>query len=198
MRIRSVIVLALASILVFSTFSVAQGARLKLDLGNLASRAKENVNISIDKSTMDWALQGLNSKGADAEQMRALMKDLDGITVQSLKFEKEKAPAWEEILEAAKGAMQQLDGPQWKPLVSVTGKEAGSPQVVRVSLFKDAAGEMGGLAVLAVQPTEVTLVNIAGKIKLDQLESLGKALGKPGMLGPLGAKPSPQAKEQTK
>jgi hypothetical protein len=199
MRIRSVVVFALASSLVFSTYSLAQGARLKLDLGNLASRAKENVNISIDKSTMDWALQGLNSKGADAEQIRGLMKDLEAITVQSLKFEKEKAPAWDEIMEAAKGVLQQIDGPQWKSLVSVTGKEASGPQIVRVSLFKDAAGEMGGMAVLAIQPTEVTLVNIAGKIKLDQMEAIGKALGKPGMFGPLGsAKKEPQSKEQAK
>ncbi len=198
MRIRSVVVFALTSILASSTFSLAQGARLKLDLGNLTARAKENVNISIDKSTMDWALQGLN-KGADAEQIRGLMKDLDGITVQSLKFDKEKAPAWDEILEAVKGVIQLIDGPQWKPLVSVTSKEASGPQIVRVSLFKDAAGEMGGMAVLSVQPTEVTLVNIAGKIKLDQMEAIGKALGKPGMFGRLGTtKNEPQSKEQAK
>jgi hypothetical protein len=194
MRKHFIMVSALA--LALPVWAAAQGALLKLDLGDLASKAKESVNIHIDKNTVDWAMQGLKSKEGDTEELREIMKDLDGITVQSLEFEKnEKAPTVEELLGAARGVIQELDQPQWQSVINVTEKHAQRTQIVRISLYKNAAGKVGGLAVLAVEPGQITLVNIAGNIKLDQLGAIGKALGKPGMFGPLGASGSPKPKQ---
>jgi hypothetical protein len=194
MQKHSIMVLVLALALPVS--AAAQGAHLKLDLGNFASRAKEVVNISIDKTTVDWAMQALKSKGGDTEKMRELMKDLEGITVQNLEFEKnEKAPTVEELIGAARGVMQELDGPQWKSIINVTEKNAQRTEIVRVSLWKDAAGKIGGLALLAIEPGEITLIDVVGNVKLDQLDALGKAIGHPGMFGPLGGTASPQPKQ---
>jgi hypothetical protein len=179
-----------ASTLIFAMSLAAQAPALKLDLGDLSSRAKEVVNVSIDKNTVDWAMQALNSKGADAEKLRELMKELDGITVQALEFDRDKGPAWEELLAAAQGVIRQMDGAQWKSIVSAEEKGT-SPELVRVSLFTDAAGQVGGLGVLAVERSEIVLVNIVGNIRLDQLETIGKALGQPGMFGALGGAKSP-------
>jgi hypothetical protein len=190
MRINFIIVFVLASALALPVSAAAQGAHLKLDLGNLASKAKESANISIDKTTVDWAMQGLKSEGGDTAKLRELMKELDGITIQALEFEKDKAPAMQELMEAAKNVIQELDGPQWKPVVSVSGNE-----VVRVSLWKNAAGEVGGLAILAIEPGEIAFVNVVGKIRLDQLGDLGKALGRPGLLGKMGGGGAPKAKQ---
>jgi hypothetical protein len=192
MRKHFIMVLALA----LPVSAAAQGSHLKLDLGNLASRAKESVNITIDKTTVDWAMQALKSKGGDTEKMRELMKDLEGITVQVLGFEKnEKAPAVEELIEAARGVMQELDGPQWKTFINVTEKHAQRTELVRVSLWNDAAGKIGGLALLAIEPGEIVLINVVGNVKLDQLDALGKAFGHPGMFGPLGGTAPPQPKQ---
>jgi len=188
-------ILVLASALAFPISAAAQSAYLKLDLGNLASRAKESVNISIDKTTVDWAMQALNSKGGDTAKLRELMKDLDAITVQALEFDKDKAPSTEELLDAAKNVVRELEGPQWKPIVSATEKHEHGTEMVRVSRWKNAAGEIGGLTVLAIEPGEIVLVNVVGKIKLDQINDLGKALGQPGMFGPLGGSASPQPKK---
>jgi hypothetical protein len=188
MRIYSVMVFVLASALSFPVSAAAQSARLKLDLGNLSSRAKETVNISIDKNTVDWAVQALNSEGGGAAKMRELMKELEGITVQSLEFEKDKGPSTEELIEAARSVMQELDRPQWQSIISATEKHAQRTELVRVSLWKDAAGEIGGLALLAIEPGEIVLVNVVGKVKLDQIEAIGKAIGHPGMFGPLEGK----------
>ena len=116
MKIRCFWIAALAAALAVPVLSMAQGARLKLDLGGLSARATEEVNISIDKSTLDWALQAAKSKGEDAEKLRDLMKDLDAITVQVLDFKGEKAPSWEELMKATSGVMKQIDGPQWTPI----------------------------------------------------------------------------------
>jgi hypothetical protein len=187
-----VLVLALA----LPVAAAAQGPRLKLDLGDLASKAKESVNINIDKNTVDWAMQGLKSKEGDTEKLRELMKDLEGITVQSLEFEKnEKAPKVEELIGAARSVIQELDRPQWQSVINVTEKHAQRTEVVRMSLYKDAAGKIGGLALLAVEPGQITLINVAGNVKLDQLGAIGKVLGKPGMFGALGGTPSPAPKQ---
>jgi hypothetical protein len=190
----SILVLILALALPVS--GAAQSAPLKLDLGNLASRAKESVNISIDKTTVDWAMQALKSKGGDTEKMRELMKDLEGITVQNLEFEKnEKAPAVEELIEAARNVIQELDRPQWKSILNVTEKNAQRTEIVRLSLYKDAADKIGGLALLSIEPGEITLINVVGNVKLDQLDAIGKAIGNPGMFGSLGGTATPQPKQ---
>jgi hypothetical protein len=197
MKMRCFIVVVLAAAVVFTAalalpVSVAaQGARLKLDLGDLAARATEEVNISVDKSTLEWAIQAVDSKGGDAEKLRELMKELEAITVQVMEFKGEKTPSWDELMQAAGGVMKQIEGPQWKPIVSVTGKEEGKPEFVRISLFNDSAGEVGGLAVLVLEPTEVVLVNMVGKVRLDQLGTLGQIMGKQGMFGFPDSKPAP-------
>ena len=200
MKIHCVIgmVVALASALAVPVPSAAQGARLKLDLGDLSSRAKEVVNITIDKSTIEWAMQAFNSKGGDVKKLQDLMKDLEGIYVQAVEFEQDGAPPYEELVAAARSAMQEIDGPQWTPIVSVTSKEGSDSEFVRISLFKDSAGKTNGLAVLVVEPNEVVLVNLVGSVRLDQLGILGEVLGKAGMSGlPIGGTP-PKVKEEGK
>jgi hypothetical protein len=183
-------------VLALPILAAAQSAQLKLDLGNLASKAKESVNISIDRTTVDWASQALKSKGGDTEKMRELMKDLEGITVQVLEFEKnEKAPSVEELVAAARGVIKELDGPQWKSIINVTEKHEKRTELVRISLWKDAAGKIGGLALLAIEPGEIALISVVGNVKLDQLETIGKAIGHPGMFGPLGGAVSSQPKQ---
>jgi len=183
MKIRCFMIVALTAALIIPVSAAAQGARLKLDLGALASRATEETNISIDKSTLEWAIQAASSKGGDTEKLRDLMKELESITVQVMEFESAKAPSWDELIDAAAGVMKQIDGPQWSPIVSVTGKKENDPQFVRISLFKNSSGEVGGLGILSIEPDEVVLVNMVGKVRLDQLGVLGQVLGKPNMFG---------------
>jgi len=203
MRIRCFMVFVFTAAVVFTAALIipisatAQSARLELDLGDLAARATEEVNISIDKSTMEWAVQSAISKGGDVEKLQELMKELEAITVKVMEFESAKAPSWDELVEAAGGVMKQIDGPQWTPIVSVTGKKENAPQFVRISLFKDSAGEIGGMAVLVIEPDEVVLVNVVGKVRLDQLGALGQIMGKQGMFGAQAGKPEPEAEEET-
>jgi hypothetical protein len=195
MKTYSVMVFVLASALALPVSAAAQGAYLKLDLGNLASKAQESVNISIDRTTVDWAMQALKPEGGDTEKVRELMKELEGITVQALEFGNDKAPTVEELIGAARSVMQALDGPQWKPIINITEKNGQSTELVRVSLWKDPAGKIGGLALLAIEPGEIVLVNLVGNVRLDQLNALAKALGHPGMFGRLGGSASPQPKQ---
>ena len=52
------------------------------------------------------------------------------------------------------------------------------------------------LALLAIEPGEIVLIDVVGNVRLDQIESLGKALGQPGMFGSMGGNTAaPQSKE---
>jgi hypothetical protein len=167
----------------------ASDARLKLEIGELGARAKEAVNLAVDKNTLDWAAKAIAEKGGNEAELRQLMTELDGIYVQVLEFDKETLPAWSEIQEATKGVLAKLDGPGWSPIISVTERGKDGDEVVRISLFTDAAGKPGGLAVFVLERSEVVLVNVVGPVKLEQLARIGAALGKPDMFGPLaGAK----------
>jgi len=190
MRIRtflgSAAVLALATVLAAPVPALANDARLKLELGDLAASAKESVNITVDKNTIEWAAKAIGEKGGNEAELRQLMKELDGIYVQVLEFDEDKAPAWAELQKATKGVLAKLDGPGWTSVVAVTEHGEDGDEIVRISLFTDQAGNPGGLAIFALEPTEVALINIAGPVKLEQLGRIGAALGKPGMFGPMG------------
>ncbi len=181
----------------------AGDARLKLELGDLAARAKESVNIVVDKSTLDWAVAAIRENGGNEAELRRLMTELDGIYVQSLDFGP-TPPAWSELMEASKGVLAKLDGPGWTSVISSTEQGADGGEIVRVSLFTDAAGKSGGLAVFALERAELTLVNIVGPVKLEQLARIGTALGNSDLFEALGgdeaAKPktATEAKEKEK
>jgi len=182
-------IFALAFALVFAGMAAAQDGHLKLDLGSLTSRATQVVNINIDSTTLEWAMESIQAKGGDAQELKDLMKDLAEINVQVLEFDKQNPPAWEELVKAAQGVLKVIDGPQYTPMVSVTDKHGGTSDMVRISLFKDSDGKMGGLTVFVLEPTEIALINLVGRVSLDQLKQLGKALGQPELLNSLTGKP---------
>ncbi len=178
--------------------------RLRLDFGDLAAQAKEVVNITLDKNTIGWAAKAAVAQGGNEAELRELMKELDGIYVQVLEFDKAQAPPWKELLDLTKGVRSQLDGPGWSPVVSVTERNKGGDEIVRICLRSGASSEPTGLAVFVLNPKEVVLINVAGPVKLDQLARIGAALGQPGMFGPLGgstgkkATAKAEAKEEKK
>lgn len=195
MRFRSVMLLVLVFVLSVPVLSQAQNARLTLDLGDLPSRASSVVDITIDKNTLDWALQAKKSQGMNADEMRELMKELESFTIKVLDFEEsEKAPSWDDLQSAARQALNELDSSRWQSIVSVTERKKESPSVVRISLLKPTAGVSGGMAILVVGPKSLVLINMAGNVSLDKLSQIGKALGKPGLLEEFGGNASPKSK----
>jgi hypothetical protein len=67
---------------------------------------------------------------------------------------------------------------------------------VRVSLYTDAAGKPGGLAVFTLERAEVVLVNVVGPVKLEQLARIGAALGNSDLFGALGGQEEAKAKPE--
>jgi Domain of unknown function (DUF4252) len=154
----------LAGLLVLASQSRAQ--RLKWNDEKLAARASDVVEVTVDGPLLKLAGRFLSDDDEDEAQVKKLVAGLKGIYVKNFEFKNpgEYSPADLENFRA------QLKGPEWERVVGVHSKEDGED--VEVYIKKDPKG-MGGLAIIATEPKELTLVNIVGPIDLDTLTELG-------------------------
>ncbi|MGA8041414.1 MAG: DUF4252 domain-containing protein [Terracidiphilus sp.] len=144
----------------------------------LAARASNVTEVTMDKNMLGTASQFLNGKGADDAKTRQLIQDLDGVYVREYEFDKpgQYSPADIEQIR------QHFQTDEWKPMVHVRESKSGEMTDV---LVKQVNGQNRGMFVLDAEPKELSIVLILGPIRMDQLGQLGQ-LGALGSLGALG------------
>ena len=155
------------------------------DFSRLNAAAIDVVDVSVDQSLLGMAAAFLGSGGDDA-QLKSLISSLKGIYVKSFTFGKDGAYD-AAMLEPVR---RQLSTGQWTRLMAAKSSKDGSDMAVYLWRNGD---RPGGLAVLSVEPREVTLVNIVGAIDLAQLKALQGKFGVPELeigdtKGPKGQK----------
>ncbi len=152
----------------------AQDARIQTGhLDALAAKATQTFNVNIDERLIQLTAKFLSSKNADEARVKELVTGLKGIYVKSLTFETEGqySPADAESIRA------QVRNPPWNRIVDVTSKKEG---IVEVYLQLNGS-QVAGLAVLALRPKEITVVNIVGPVDLDKLSQLEGTFGVPDL-----------------
>jgi hypothetical protein len=151
---------------------MAAGQQVKWNYDKLAARASDSVDVNLDGSVLRLAAKFLSSDDPDQAKAKKLVEGLKGIYVKTFEFKNagEYSPADVESFRA------QLHSPDWQRIVGVHGKEDGED--VDVYIKPEAKG-IGGLAIIAAEPKELTLVNIVGPIDLDSLSELGGHFGIP-------------------
>ena len=161
----------LALVLLLPTPAGAQQSRLQLDhLNRLAGQATETVDVTLDASMLQLAGRFMSADQPDQAAVKELLSGLQGIYVKSFEFTEEGAYTAAD-LEAVRG---QLRDSRWSRLINVQGKR----ESVEIYMWRD--GERsGGLAILAAEPRELTIVNIVGEIDLSRLASLQGQFGIP-------------------
>ena len=154
--------------------SSAQDPRIQTSsLDHLASKAEQTVDVSLDASMMRLAAMVFDKKDADEMRVKQLVEGLKGIYVRSFEFEKEG-----EYLTADLDSIRsQLRGSAWSRLVNVSSKKEGSVEIYLMSQ----GSQILGLAVLAYEPKEITVVNILGDIDLQKLSELEGNFGVPDL-----------------
>lgn len=165
---------------VLPVLAVAQAGKLAIpDFGDLAKKATESVDITLDG---DMLKSATNMMGAGAHHNPAggdlsnVVDGLKAITVRSFTFDKPDMYSEQEVA----GVLAQVDAPGWKKIISVHEKG----ERVEIHMRENSAD--GGLLIVSEEPKELTIVNIAGKINLDQLRQLQGHLGVPSMPGVIG------------
>ena len=150
-------------------------ARLRIDhLEKLASKAAEVVDVTLDQSMLQLAARFMSDeRSPDEAEARELIKQLKGVYVKSFEFDKEGeySPADVEAIRT------QLHTP-WSRIVDVRSKREGENAEVYL-MNSGAENKISGLAIIAAEPKELTVVNIVGPIDVDRLIELEGRLGVP-------------------
>jgi Domain of unknown function (DUF4252) len=175
--------LLLACLVAFgSAAGFAQNAKLQLSqLDKLAAKASSVTNVTLDGSLLKLATQEMSQKAsASNSQKKAsaaeLIHRLKGIYVKSFEFDKPGEYSKADV----ESITRQLESGGWKAIVHVEEKKSGETTGIYVM---QEGGETVGMAIVAAEPKELTVVNLVGPIDFSQLGSLGSL----GALGQLGA-----------
>ena len=154
--------------------AMAQNPRIETSqLDALAAKASQTVDVNIDERLMQLAAKFLSSKDADEAKVKDLVNGLKGIYVKSFEFEAEGQYSEADL----EGIRSQLRNTAWNRIVNVHSKKEGSVEVYLMQV----GNQISGLAVLATEPKEITVVNIIGPVDLDKLTQLEGEFGIPDL-----------------
>ena len=172
LRLAPVLLLVLAG----SALSTrAQSGKLQLDqLDALASRASQTTEVKLDEHLLQITAKLFSKNDKDDVDIKELLKNLKGIYVKSFQFEKENEYTPAEV----DSVLSQLRGAGWNKIVGVTSRKDGNNVDVYVMTIGD---QITGMAVLSIEPKELTVVNIVGPINLEKLSDLEGSFGVPDL-----------------
>jgi len=173
MRFRSVILLC-ALLALPALASAADPGRLQLpDFSALTKKATQSVDISLDPSLLRMASGVINSDdNGNGAAVNGLIQGIRGIYVRSYTFDKPGEYSKDDV----KAVQAQLLAPGWQPIVSTHDLKQGS----NVDIYVLRSGNRtDGIAIIAAQPLQLTIVNIVGSIDLAKLAQLQGQFGVP-------------------
>src|SRR5437763_13022341 len=164
------LILALIAALALPITASAQGTRINLDLPDMASKASETVDVTLDGPMLRLAGKFLSSTGADERAAKEMINGLSGIYVRSYEFEHEG----EYDKSQAERIRTQL-GPSWKKIVKVSSRTKED-----VDIYVDTRGDaVAGLLIISAEPKQFTVVNIVRPADIDKLPGLERQPGLP-------------------
>ena len=157
----------LASTLVAAALAPAWGQQIKLPpaIERLAEKAEESVDVTLDKSMLQFAGRFLSDKPDEAKAKR-ILGGLESIYVRSFEFAREGQYNAADL----DSVRAQLPAPAWSRVVGVKSMNGENVDVY----FKNAAGgQVGGVVVIAAEPRQLTIVSLVGTLDPAQLADLG-------------------------
>jgi hypothetical protein len=155
---------ALASLLFAQQF--------KFNLEHLADKSSDKVDISLNANLLQFAASWLDTKDPDEAKAKKIIGRLQGIYVKSFEFKKEGAYTKADLDQIR----NQLKAPEWQRML---GAESSQDRETVEIWLRSENNKMSGLAIVAADPTNLTVVNIVGSIELSELSELGGHFGIP-------------------
>lgn len=160
---------AFATLLALSSASAQQARRGKLEiqsLDRLAPQAAESVNVNLDETLLKIVPPILSDDDKDEKKVKDVVFGLKGVYVRRFAFDSEGAYGEGDIAPIR----QQLRAPGWQRIVEVRSRREDKKNI-EVYLLTE-AGRVEALALLSVEPKELTVINIVGSIDLQKLSQL--------------------------
>ncbi len=173
MRLRSVI--SVGALLALPALALAADpGRLQLpDFSALSKIATQSVDISLDPSLLHLASGVISSSDSgNGSAVNGLIRGIRGIYVRSYTFDKPGEYSKADV----KAVEAQLFAPGWKAVVSTHDLKQGN----NVDIYIRRTGaRTDGVAIIAADPRQLTIVNIVGSIDLAKLAQLQGQFGVP-------------------
>lgn len=173
MRLRSITLICALLALPALAFAAEPG-RLQLpDFSALSKKAAQSVDISLDPSLLNLAKSvGITDDSGNAAAVNGVIQGIRGIYVRSYSFDKPGEYSKADV----KAVEAQLLAPGWQPIVSTHDLKQGNN--VDIYILRN-GNRTDGVAIIAAEPRELTIVNIVGSIDLARLARLQGQFGVP-------------------
>jgi len=136
----------------------AQEFKLPANLDRLSAKAENSVEVTLDGSLLKLARRFLSDQDRDQAKARQLLAGLEAIYVRSFEFAGEGSYDMADV--AALRA--QFQAPAWSRIVGVKSKRGGNDVDVYLKTAVD--GQIAGIVIIAAEPRELTVVNVAGTL----------------------------------
>jgi Domain of unknown function (DUF4252) len=176
---------AAAMALAVSSSASAQSFQIPDRIEQLAPKARESVNITLDGPLLQLASQFM---GANEQQIKQLVSNLKAIHVRTFEFDREGQFSDADV-ESVRAQLRT----GWSRIIDT--REQGEHVEMYVKRDKE---QLGGLVIISAERRELSIVHIDGPIDLRQLSLLGGHLGIPaGVVPNIGggsSKPEPAPK----
>jgi hypothetical protein len=153
--------------------AVAYGQALDLSkLDKLAAKASDVTDVTLDGSLLRLAAKFLSADDPNQAKVKKLVAELKGVYVKTYDFDQEGEYSESDLA----SIRSQLRSPGWSRIVGVQSKKDRDNTEI---YLKSGGTEPGGLAIVCTNPKQLVVVNIVGKIDLDELSELGGNFGVP-------------------
>ena len=173
----SLVVLTLVTLALPAGSACAAGPELTIpDFSHLRSKAVDSVDMTIDGFLLRIASKFAKADSDDPEAAVAadFLQGLKSVRVRNFTFDSDDAYSKADVDSVRK----QLNAPGWSQLVQVRKREPHEDVDVYICMDGD---KVSGLAVIASEPREFTIVNIVGSIDIDKIGRLEGQFGIPSM-----------------
>jgi hypothetical protein len=152
--------------------AAAQPARLSIDLDALAKKASNKVEITLDGLLLDLASRFLSKEDPEDAKVKELLGGVKGIYVHSYEFDRDGQYSDSDVEQVRR----QMAAPGWSRLVNVQSYKTRENVAIYI---RQEQNRRAGLAILATEPRQFTVVNIVGQVDLSRLSDLEGHLGIP-------------------
>jgi len=151
----------------------AQGPELTLpSFESLRQRATESVDLSLGALPLHLAAWLMDDHDPDSAEVKKTLKGVKSLQIRSYKFDSDVAYPQAEI----DALRSQLARPGWTRLVQVRKHDDKENVDIYVALEDHT---IKGIAILACEPREFTILNVVGSVDLDQVARLRKTFSHP-------------------
>jgi hypothetical protein len=161
-----------AILLACTVATLLSAQQFKIDLEHLAAKSSNVVDLSLNGSTLQFAARFLDGKDPDEAKAKKLIGGIEGVYIKSFEFKQDGVWSQSDL----DRIRNQLKAPEWQRIIGFQSTEDKENAEIFVRYENK---KVTGVAIIATEPRQFTVVNIAGPVDLDSLADLGGQFGIP-------------------